>query len=189
MKLASVNKMDGAITLSSQVGVGTSAVVVLRYSIPSPCRQIPLHTKLSSFINHKIKAMIVEDIPFNAKINKEFLLKCNADVRYIAPNGAKAVEYYQNEILAGRRIDLICMDIEIPEMDGKRAAQLIRAFETSHKKKPCQIIFTSGNCLGKEISECLDHKGEIRGNYFLRKPVMFNQFSHVYSRVQASLFC
>lgn len=38
------------------------------------------------------------------------------------------------------------------------------------------IFFLSGNCIAKEINECLDMEGEIRGKYFFKKPLKFEEF-------------
>ena len=54
-------------------------------------------------------------------------------------------------------------------MDGEEAATKIRQYEQENNLKECLIVFVGGNCIEKEITECLDPKENIRGNAFLRK--------------------
>jgi len=45
-----------------------------------------------------LRAMVVEDIPFNATINRDYLNKCRAQVIGIAQNGVEAVSMFQKEV-------------------------------------------------------------------------------------------
>ena len=68
------------------------------------------------------------------------------------------------------------MDIEMPVLNGKDAALQIRSIEKEYRLDETKIIFVSGNTLKKEIEECLDKNGKIRGAAFLRKPLSFDEF-------------
>mmetsp|Transcript_13067 Transcript_13067/g.11162 ORF Transcript_13067/g.11162 Transcript_13067/m.11162 type:complete len:93 (-) Transcript_13067:114-392(-) len=80
-------------------------------------------------VERPLSVMIVEDIAFNAEINKNYLLRCGANVTKMAKNGEEAVNNYKKLASEGKKIDLICMDIEMPVMNGKDAAKKIRKIE------------------------------------------------------------
>jgi two-component system chemotaxis response regulator CheY len=51
---------------------------------------------------------------------------------HIAVNGREAVEAVRSAWAQGHRYDLICMDIMMPEMDGREAVREVRAIEEAH---------------------------------------------------------
>jgi len=65
-------------------------------------------------------------------------------------------------------MSLITMDITMPVMDGKKAAEKIREYEKLNRITPCILIIISGNCIESEIKECLNPEGKIRANVLLR---------------------
>jgi CheY-like chemotaxis protein len=60
----------------------------------------------------------------------------------IANNGLEAVEAFQSGAF-----DLVLMDIQMPEMGGLEAAQLIRAFEDERQATRTPIIAVTANAL------------------------------------------
>ena len=66
------------------------------------------------------KILLVEDVPVNQMLAVRILEKAGHDV-VVASNGREALE-----TLARRSFDLVLMDVQMPEMDGFEAAQMIR---------------------------------------------------------------
>ena len=117
----------------------------------------------------RLKAMVVDDIPYNQQLNKQFLEVCGAEVKYVASNGFEAYEELSR--YTKPQFDLIFMDIDMPVMDGKICSAKIREFEKANKLNPVIIVILTGNCTENELKECLDKRGSIRANYFYRKPM------------------
>jgi len=67
-----------------------------------------------------LRVLLVEDNQINRKVAKEILRLGGIDPQ-VAENGVKAVDAVQNE-----EFDLVLMDIQMPEMDGREAATVIR---------------------------------------------------------------
>ena len=88
-------------------------------------------------MNHadeKPKLLLVDDVPSNIKILRAFLAQ---DYRlYIATTGADALE-----TVASQSIDLILLDIIMPNMDGYEVCQRLKEQEAS---RDIPVIFVSG---------------------------------------------
>ena len=77
-----------------------------------------------------LKVLVVED-DFSSRLVLQGLLSKYGEC-HIAVNGREAVEAFRAARESGRNYDLICMDIRLPEMDGREALEQIRAIEGIH---------------------------------------------------------
>jgi CheY-like chemotaxis protein len=68
--------------------------------------------------------LAAEDNGLNRKILAKYLHRC--DKLMLVNDGQQAYDYYQKH---AHEIDLIIMDQEMPQVDGKEATKMIRAFE------------------------------------------------------------
>ncbi len=102
------------------------------------------------------KILLAEDNLINQQVAEDLLCEAGIEI-VIANNGLEAVELVEKG-----DFDLILMDIQMPEMDGFEATNIIRG------KKNCAdlpIIAMTANALKKDYEECLaagmnDHIGK-----------------------------
>jgi CheY-like chemotaxis protein len=123
-ELVAVLSQSGASSVSEPPPTPTSAGVLL----PSD----PLETK---------RVLLAEDTPINQTLQTILLNRMGYEVT-IANNGLEAVEAFQ-----GGEFDLILMDIQMPEMGGLEAAQLIRDLEAARQAPRTAIIAVTANAL------------------------------------------
>ncbi len=92
-----------------------------------------------------MKILITEDNFVARKILSNFLQKYGPiDV---ATNGIETIEAIQHALKEGNPYDLICLDINMPRMDGYEALCAIRAHEEEARlmgEKRSKIIMTTG---------------------------------------------
>ena len=122
-----IDLMEGKIEVSSEINKGTS------FSVTLPLKKVKTESheiigaKIASnleFLNG-LKILVVDDTPLNVTLVKKILEKKQA-FPITLTNGREALEFYKE---SHSKIDLIIMDIQMPEMDGLTATKEIRRFE------------------------------------------------------------
>lgn len=88
-------------------------------------------------LNKSLKILVVEDNKYDQMIIMGFLKRLNHSA-IIANNGKEAIEKFKKN-----NFNCILMDIRMPEMDGKKATQIIREIEKSDKKQIPIIAITA----------------------------------------------
>ncbi len=110
----------------------------------------------------KARILVVEDVPTNMFIVKAIIAKTFPDAVIIeAQNGQEAVDSFTN-----KKPDLIFMDVQMPVMDGLKAAKAIRELEKSDQSHVPIIALTAG-AFKEEHDRCLDAGMDS----FLTKPI------------------
>ncbi|CAM3377112.1 response regulator [Hydrogenibacillus schlegelii] len=81
------------------------------------------------------RILVVDDAAFMRMMLKDILTKNGYEVVGEAPDGAKAVELYQE-----LKPDLVTMDITMPEMDGIQALKEIKKIDPQAKVIMCSAM-------------------------------------------------
>jgi len=129
-------------------------------SITAPAPDIQASAALDTDDLRGLKVLIVEDIPANQDVIKLFLDPEGCE-SLCALNGVEALD-----ILNTQAIDVILMDIRMPEMDGIDATRAIRESGREYKNTP--IIALTADVSAETNAACMAAGTDI----FLTKPVM-----------------
>lgn len=109
-----VDLMGGSLEIVSEHGVGTEFYFKVPY-VPVLAETEPAAAKKT------IKVLIADDEEISYQLLKKMFEKENVEI-IRAKNGEEAYEIYKNN----RDINLILMDLRMPQVDGYTAAQLIK---------------------------------------------------------------
>jgi two-component system sensor histidine kinase/response regulator len=96
-----------------------------------------------------LKLLLVEDQPINRKLASTVLSKRGHEIT-LASTGLEAITQFRKG-----RFDAILMDIQMPEMDGYRAAEAIRTIEQERGNR-ARIIAVTAHALEREHRRCIE---------------------------------
>ena len=175
-------KMDGQIKAFSRESYGSCFVVCIPADTITSINSIHMieRTATENALRPRgLKAIIVDDDSLSLTILKAFLTKIDVTVTALAKNGLEGFQKYADSAERHVRPNIVTMDLEMPVMDGKKAAEKIRELEKTRGVEPCLLIVISGNCSKSEIAECMNPNGKIRADAFLKKPVRIEDLKQV----------
>lgn len=161
--------MQGQLSFTSKIGKGSTFTYEQSFELallPSVAKQGSDITNLKG-----CTVLIAEDNKINQLIIVKMLKAHNANL-IIAEDGKECVKYFKEH-----SVDLIFMDIQMPEMDGIKATQAIRALPAG---KTVPIIAMTANTLKQDI----EHYLGIGMDGYLTKPfdkAKLNSLLNVYN--------
>jgi len=103
----------------------------------------------ASHISEGLRILLAEDNPINQKLAVRLLEKHGHQVT-VANNGLEALE-----ILDRQEVDLILMDMQMPELDGIETTQRIRELEVGGNEH-IPIIAMTANVMPEDRQRCLE---------------------------------
>jgi CheY-like chemotaxis protein len=108
--------------------------------------------------------LVAEDNEINALLARALLARLGHRPM-VASNGAAALEAWAAARAAGTPLDLVLMDLHMPESDGIEATRRIRAAEAGGPRTP--IIALTADALSEDRAACI----EAGMDGFLTKPL------------------
>ncbi|MEK6235511.1 MAG: response regulator, partial [Planctomycetales bacterium] len=125
-----------------------------------------------------LRVLLAEDNPVNQRLATEWLRQWGHQV-LVADNGLQALERLERET-----VDLVLMDVQMPEMDGLTAARTIREQERETEGQPrLPIIAMTAHSLHGDRQRCLDAGMD----EYLAKPVNQAKLFEVIERLTGGL--
>jgi CheY-like chemotaxis protein len=141
---ASLNELTSRLEKSSEGSVEQPALAFEKVA--------PVETPLG-----KKTILIVDDEEMILNVGKKMLEKMSHNV-FAASSGKEAIKIFKAE---KHRIDLVVLDMIMPEMGGKETFERIREIDPDVK-----ILISSGYSLGENTAEILERGG----SGFIQKP-------------------
>jgi PAS domain S-box-containing protein len=143
--------MDGDISVSSTVGVGSTFVLRLplqRADVEPANDAAPaVPTAPIPLAGRPLRILAAEDNPMNQLVLTTLLAAAGLEPVLVS-NGREAIDAFASEPW-----DLILMDVQMPVMDGLDAARAIRAKERAEGRSPTPIIALTANAMQHQLDE------------------------------------
>lgn len=162
-----VTQLDGEIDITSEIGKGTTVSIILPLEISQNKIEIDINEENNFEISLAGKTILLaEDNEINMEIATELLQMKGLNIIQ-AWNGVEAVQKF--EASKEESIDIILMDMQMPELDGCEATKKIRKLDRKDAKK-VPIIAVTANAFPEDIAATT-----LAGmNGHISKPIDFN---------------
>lgn len=169
-----VERMGGEVSIDSAPGSGTrvSFVLALPASVEAQNENTlnKIGSKNKALSNLGLKVLLIEDNSMLSAIIEEYLklLACEMFWHSSADQGIAAYT-------GGLKVDVVLMDLHMPQVDGIQATQRIREWEKESNSPRIPIIALTGYATVEAEAECL--RQGMDG--FLTKPLGMEKLSNV----------
>jgi len=124
---------------------------------------------------HRLRVLVAEDNAVNRKL-AEHLLQRRGHTPILVTNGREATEALLHE-----GVDLVLMDLQMPEMDGFEATAVVRERDRANGRRT-PIIALTAHAMEGDRQRCLD--ADMDG--YISKPVKAVELFEVIDRVMAA---
>jgi signal transduction histidine kinase/ActR/RegA family two-component response regulator len=155
-----IELQGGTLTLKSQPGKGSEFIIEMEYKLPDEEKMLSealAAAEVNTISLNEIKVLIAEDNPMNQQLIKHLMKNWNIQ-HVIVNNGAEAVEALKKE-----NYTVVLMDIQMPEMDGYTATEVIR----KELRLQIPIIAMTAHAMMGEKEKCL----QLGMNDYISKPL------------------
>jgi PAS domain S-box-containing protein len=140
-------------------------------TITAPFKPIPKPTK-----SYDLRILLTEDNLVNQKVASLMLDRLGYKIQSIANNGVEALQYLQHH-----QIDVVLMDVQMPEMDGLTATRHI--VETYPPEMRPYIIAMTANAMEGDRESCLNAGMQD----YISKPIRKEELSVALNRAKIKI--
>ncbi|MEG3637767.1 response regulator [Magnetococcus sp. PR-3] len=104
-------------------------------------------------LSQPLHLLVVDDSEDNLKLIQAFL-KGSPHHLTLARNGREAVELVT--VVSQEPVDMILMDVQMPQMDGYTATQIIRDWEREQKRAPLPILALTAHAMREHVQMSME---------------------------------
>lgn len=146
-----VTLMGGQLSLNSQLGVGTTVIVLVPMAVTAPTQAAgtPMRTQQFTTIEGA-RVLVVEDDPVNSMLACEVLNNAGAQSCAVG-SGEEAIDF-----LRDHDMDLVLMDFRMPGMDGLETTRRLRQGQAGPRAKTLPVLGLTANAYVDDRQQCLD---------------------------------
>lgn len=166
------NIMGGDISVSSEVGSGSTFTMTVEAEVVEWARPAPVETRVAERSEGQaLSVLVVEDHPVNRMILEAWMGSAG-HAASTAENGQIAVDVAQHQAF-----DLIIMDVNMPVMDGLTATRMIRSGQGVNRDTP--VVVLSASARSEDHQAGLDAGADA----YLNKPIDFAALAQLMTHV------
>jgi PAS domain S-box-containing protein len=115
-----IELQGGSVMVKSKVGIGSDFTFIIKFDKGAIVHKENSYDSVSRKDLKAIKVLVAEDNSMNQFVMNKLLRKWNAVV-FMADNGSRALEVLENT-----DIDVVLMDLQMPELNGYDTTKIIR---------------------------------------------------------------
>jgi signal transduction histidine kinase/DNA-binding response OmpR family regulator len=172
-----ITAMTGKVSATSILGEGSTFVIDLPLAFgvserPMDIEEIDI-TPVPTMLTVARHILVVEDDLMNQAVVCG-LLRHAGHRMTVACNGAEALQ----AMAASKDLDLVLMDLQMPEMDGLEATRRMRDGQAGEFGKSIPIVALTANAFAENRAQCI----AAGMNDFLTKPVILKDLSDAINR-------
>lgn len=168
-----ISEMTGSISLNSVLGEGSKFIISLPFEASEFKPEEAEDVVLGEII--PLKILVADDNAVNRMVLSRLLEKDNHFVVSVT-NGIEAVDYVKSH-----EVDIVLMDVQMPELDGIAATKEIRNLES--EKSAIPIIAITANTSSQEVERMM----AAGMNDYFAKPFRYEDIQKVLIPRQSSI--